>query len=211
MTMTNRQAGGYALIGIALVTIFIFLIHPSRIDRELVLGLWGLNTITHALALALIPALGLGFVALADWLGLERPLVRLALTFNLLALVLMTLAPLVSGFIVADAFAAGDELGRLAVSFNRALDRGYVGYTAAAMLLNALALPRGHRLWKALTLPAALAPLAWLASGTFDPDTHAMLVLAVAQGAWFLVAGRALLGADRTPDHVVQRTAAEPA
>ncbi len=197
--MTNRQAGGWALIGIAILTVLIFLIHPSRIDSELLLGLWGLNTITHALALALIPALGLGFVALAEWLGLERPLVRLALSFNLLALVLMTLAPLVSGFIVAEAFAAGDDLGRLAAAFNRAFDRGYVGFTAAAMLLNALALPRGHRLWKSLTLPAGLAPLLWLASGAFDPDTHAMLVLAVAQGAWFLAAGRALLGGDRMP------------
>ena len=195
--MTNRQAGGYALIGIALATIGIFLIHPTHVDRELLLGLWGLNSITHAVALACIPVIALGFVALAEWLGLERPVVRLALAFNLLAMVLMTLAPLVSGFVVPDAFAASDAAGQLAVMVNRALDRGYVGFVAAAMLLNTLALPRGHMVWKWLALPAGLAPLAWLASGAFRPDTHAMLVLAIAQAGWLVLAGRALLVAER--------------
>jgi hypothetical protein len=195
--MTNRRAGGYALIGIAVVTIVIFLIHPSRVDHALVMGLWGVNSITHALALAYVPAMALGFVALAEWLGLDRPVVRLALAFNLLAVVLMTLAPLVSGFIVPSAFAAGDAAGQLAVLFNRAFDRGYVGFTAAAMLLNAFAFPRGHILLKILTFPAALGPLAWLASGQFNPDVHAMLVLAIVQGGWFVSAGWALLADDR--------------
>ena len=197
--MTNRRAGGYALIGIAIVTVLIFLIHPSRVDLQLVMGLWGLNSITHTFALAYIPVIALGFVALAEWLGLERPVVRLALSFNLLAVVLMTLAPLVSGFIVADAFAASEGAGRLAVSFNRAFDRGYIGFIAVAMMLNTLALPRGHRVWKWLALPAVLAPLGWLASGEFNPDPHAMLILAVLQGGWFVTAGRALLAADRAP------------
>ena len=195
--MTNRRAGGYALIGIALVTIVIFLIHPSRVDHTLVLGLWGVNSITHAVALAYIPAMALGFVALAEWLGLDRPVVRLALAANLLAVVLMTLAPLVSGFIVAEAFAAGDTAGQLAVMFNRAFDRGYIGFVAAAMLLNAFALPRGHLVLKILTLPAALGPLAWLASGHFNPDPHAMLVLAIVQAGWFVGAGWALLADER--------------
>lgn len=197
--MTNRRFGGYALIGIALATTLIFIIHPSRVDRDLVLGLWGLNSITHTLALACIPAIAVGFVALAEWLGLDRPLVRLALAFNLLAVVLMTLAPLVSGFITADAFATSEEAGRLAVAFNRAFDRGYIGFTAVAMLLNTLALPHGHRVWKTLALPAAVAPLMWLGSGAFRPDTHAMLVLALLQGGWFVLAGRALIAADGSP------------
>ena len=195
--MTNSRAGGWALIGIAIATILIFMIHPTTLKGEATLGPWGLNVLTHTFALAFIPAIGLGFFALAEWLGLHRPLVRLALSFNLLALVLMTLAPLVSGFIVPDAYDAGIELGRLAVSFNRAFDRGYIGFTAAAMLLNGLALPAGHRLWKWLSLPAGAAPLAWLASGEFNPDPHAMLVLAIIQGGWFVAAGRALIVADR--------------
>lgn len=195
--MTNRRAGGYALIGIAIVTTMIFLIHPSRADDELVMGLWGVNSITHTLALAYVPAMALGFVALAEWLGLDRPVVRLALAFNLLAVVLMTLAPLVSGFITPSAFAASDAAGQLAVMFNRAFDRGYVGFVAAAMLLNAFAFPRGKILLKIVTLPAALGPLVWLASGRFDPDVHAMLVLALVQGGWFVAAGWALLTDDR--------------
>ena len=195
--MTNRKVGGWALIGIAIATILIFMIHPTSIDREVTIGPWGLNTMTHTLALAYIPAIGLGFFALAEWLGLDRPLVRLALSFNLLALVLMTLAPLVSGFIVPDAFDAGQEFGRLAVSFNRAFDRGYICFTAVAMLLNGLALPDGHRLWKWLSIPAGAAPLMWLASGEFHPDPHAMLLLAIIQGGWFVAAGRALIAADK--------------
>lgn len=195
--MTNSRFGGWVLIGIAIATIFIFLIHPTSVDAASSIGPWGLNVVTHTFALAFIPAIGLGFFALAEWLGLDRPLVRLALSFNLLALVLMTLAPLVSGFIVSDAYEAGQELGRLAVSFNRAFDRGYIGFTAAAMLLNGLALPAGHRLWKWLSLPAGAAPLVWLASGEFHPDPHAMLVLAIIQGGWFVAAGRALIATDR--------------
>lgn len=195
--MTNSRAGGWALIGIAVATILIFMIHPTQVDGEGTFGPWGLNVMTHALALAFIPAIGLGFFALAEWLGLDRPLVRLALSFNLLALVLMTLAPLVSGFIVPDAYEGGKELGRLAVSFNRAFDRGYIGFTATAMLLNGLALPDGHRLWKWLSIPAGAAPLVWLASGEFHPDPHAMLLLAIVQGGWFVAAGRALIVADR--------------
>lgn len=195
--MTNSRAGGWALIGIAIATILIFMIHPTTVKGEAMIGPWGLNVMTHTFALAFIPAIGLGFFALAEWLGLDRPLVRLALSFNLLALVLMTMAPLVSGFIVPDAYEAGTELGRLAVSFNRAFDRGYIGFTAAAMLLNGLALPDGHRLWKWLSIPAGAAPLVWLASGAFHPDPHAMLVLAIVQGTWFVAAGRALIVADR--------------
>lgn len=195
--MTNRRAGGWALIGIAIATILIFMIHPTTVDGEATVGPWGLNVMTHTLALAFIPAIGLGFFALAEWLGLDRPVVRLALSFNLLALVLMTLAPLVSGFIVPDAFEAGKEFGWLAGSFNRAFDRGYIGFTATAMLLNGLALLDGHRLWKWLSIPAGVGPLLWLASGEFHPDPHAMLLLAVVQGGWFVAAGRALIGADR--------------
>lgn len=195
--MTNSRAGGWALIGIAIATVLIFMIHPTTAEGEATIGPWGLNVLTHTFALAFIPAIGLGFFALAEWLGLDRPLVRLALSFNLLALVLMTLAPLVSGFIVPDAYEAGKELGRLAVSFNRAFDRGYIGFTAAAMLLNGLALPDGHRLWKWLSIPAGVAPLIWLASGEFYPTPHTMLLLAIVQGAWFAAAGRALIAADR--------------
>lgn len=194
--MTNSRFGGWALIAIAIATILVFMIHPTNVDAGASIGPWGLNVMTHAFALIFIPAIGLGFFALAEWLGLDRPLVRLALSFNLLALVLMTLAPLVSGFIVPDAYDAGIELGRLAVSFNRAFDRGYIGFTAAAMLLNGLALPAGHRLWKWLSIPAGAAPLVWLASGEFHPDPHAMLVLAIVQGGWFVAAGRELIAAD---------------
>ena len=195
--MTNSRVGGWTLISIAIATILIFMIHPTTVDAGASIGPWGRNVMTHAFALAFIPAIGLGLFALAEWLGLDRPLVRLALSFNLLALVLMTLAPLVSGFIVPEAFDASKDFGRLAVSFNRAVDRGYIGFTAAAMLLNGLALPAGHRLWKWLSLPAGAAPLVWLASGEFHPDPHAMLVLAIVQGGWFIAAGRALIAADR--------------
>ena len=195
--MTNSRAGGWALIGIAVATLLIFMIHPTQVDGEVTIGPWGLNVMTHTLALAFIPAIGLGFLALAEWLGLDRPLVRLALSFNFLALVLMTLAPLVSGFIVPDAYEGSEELGRLAVSFNRAFDRGYIGFTATAMLLNGLALPEGHRLWKWLSIPAGAAPLVWLASGEFHPDPHAMMLLAILQGGWFVAAGRTLIVADK--------------
>lgn len=196
--MTNRQAGGWALIGIAIATIVIFIIHPVQIDQTTLIGPWGLNTITHAFAIAYVPLIAVGVFALAEWLGLDRPLVRVALAFNLLAVVLMMLAPLVSGFITGDAYVTGADFGRLAVSFNRAFDRGYIGFTAIAMLFNGLALPAGHRLWKYLSVPAAIGPLLWLASGSFHPDPHAMLLLAIAQGGWFLAAGRALLAAERT-------------
>lgn len=194
--MENRLWGGRALLAVAAATVFIFLIHPVHADPQ-VMGPFGLNSFTHGFALVMVPLVGFGTFAFAEWLGLDRPLVRLALWCNLLATVLMAIAPLVSGWVTGQGFAMGHEFGDLAVALNRALARGYVTLGAAAMLLNGLATDRDRPLLRWTGLIAGTLPLLWLASGTFAANVHAMLILALLQGSWFVLAGRALTGSAR--------------
>ena len=82
--MTNSRVGGWTLIAIAIATVLIFMIHPTTVDAGASIGPWGRNVMTHAVALAFIPASGLGVFALGAWLGLDRPLVRQPSKSNLL-------------------------------------------------------------------------------------------------------------------------------
>lgn len=189
--MDNRIWGGRALMTVAAATVFIFVIHPVKVDDHFV-GPFGLNTFTHAFALMFVPLIAVGTFAFAEWLGLDRPLVRLALAFNLLATVLMVVAPLVSGWVTGAGIELGPDFGRLSAAFNQAMARGYIAFGAAAMLLNGLATTRERPVLRWVGIVAGALPLAWLASGTFAPHVHAMLLLSILQGAWFVVAGRTL-------------------
>ena len=187
--MINRLWGGRAMIAAGLLTLIVFSIHPTHVDRDPVLGLWGINDITHSLALGTVALLAYGFWSLAEWLGIDRPLVRLAAVFNIMAVMLIVIAALVSGWVTPAAILEGGSFGQLSVTLNRACDRGYVAFTAIAMLLNGLCLPHNYSKLRLVSWPAALIPLGWVVSGYFNPDVHAMMVLAVLQGGWFVVTG----------------------
>lgn len=193
---SNRTAGGWALIATALASVVVFFIHPFSPDHGPILGPWGMNSITHTLGVGLLPILLMGCWALAEWLGLDRPLVRLALCANLLMVVLTAVAGLTSGWITPAGYELGHDFGKLAVAINRACDRGYVAFMALAMLGNGLSLPRRWRGLRNYSLVIGIAPLAWVLSGAFDPHVHAMLLLSLGQMVWWIALGRAMVQGD---------------
>lgn len=189
---TNRTVGAWSLIAVSLLSVVVFLIHPIAPDRAALIGPWGTNAITHTLGVGLLPLLLLGCWALGEWLGLDRPLVRLALCCNVLAVVLMAMAGLTSGWISPAGYELGHDFGKLAVAMNRACDRGYVAFTALGMIANGLALGRSRRSLRLYSLVVGVVPLAWVLSGRFDPQVHAMLVLTLGQLAWWVSVGQAM-------------------
>lgn len=193
MSAANRTAGGWALIAVGLLNVLVFLIHPTRGDQAPLVGPWGINAITHTLGVGLMPVMLLGCWALADWLGLDRPLVRLALCCNLLAIMLVCIAGLTSGWVTPAGFELSQEAGRMGVALNRACDRGYVAFMGIAMFCNGLAFPSRWRALKLFSPFVGLIPLAWVLSGYFNPHVHAMLLLSAGQVIWWIAAGRTLL------------------
>lgn len=195
----NLQAGGRALIALAMLSVLVFLIHPTHGDAAPLIGPWGVNAITHTLGVGSLPLMGLGFWALGEWLGLHRPVVRLALICALLAIGLTAMAGLTSGWITYPALQLGEAEGRLSVLINRACTRGTVGFTALAIMLSGHALPGPHAALRAWSLVLGLGSLAWLLSGAFAPGVHPMLVLSLAQLGWYVATGRLLLAAAKAP------------
>lgn len=195
MTAANHRAGGWALIAVGLLNVLVFTIHPTRGDTAPLIGPWGINAITHTLGVGLMPVLLLGCWALAEWLGLDRPVVRLGLCCNLLAVVLVCIAGLTSGWITPAGFELSEDAGRLGAAINRACDRGYVAFMGLAMFANGLALQPLHRVLRLFSPLIGLAPVAWVLSGAFAPHVHAMLLLAIGQVTWWIAMGRLLLAA----------------
>ncbi len=193
MSTANRTAGGWALIAVGLINVLVFTIHPVRGDTEPLIGPWGINAITHTLGVGLMPLLLLGCWALAEWLGLDRPMVRLALCCNLLGAVLVCMAGLTSGWVTPAAFELGPEFGNMGAKLNRAWDRGYVAFNGLGIALNGLALSRTHKVLGLLGACSGLLSVGWVLSGSFDPRVHAMLILSLIQVLWFGAMGWVLL------------------
>jgi len=193
MTEENRKYGAWALIGLGLLNVLVFMIHPTRVGHAQLIGPWDVNDITHTFGVGGAPVLLFGFWALAEWLGLDRPVVRIGFAFGLLTVVLIASAGLTSGWITPAGLEIGPDFARLGLVINRAFDRGYVAFMALAMLCFGLAMPRSHRLLRLYSLAAGLLPLGWVLSGSFDPRVHAMLMLALLQVSWLIAAGRAML------------------
>lgn len=190
---TNRIVGAWSLIAVSLLSVIVFLIHPIAPDHAALIGRWGINAITHSLGVGLLPLLLFGCWCLGEWLGLNRPLVRFALCCNLLVVVLTAVAGLTSGWITSAGYELGHDFGKLAVAINRACDRGYVAFTALGMIANGLAFPPDYRSLRLFSLLIGALPLAWVLSGSFDPQVHPMLVLTLGQLIWWVSAAQAML------------------
>lgn len=197
MSVANQTAGGRALVLVGVINVLVFTIHPVRGDTAPLIGPWGVNAITHTLGVGLTPLLALGCWALAEWLGLDRPMVRLALCCNLLGAVLVCMAGLTSGWISPVAADMGREFGNFGIISNRAWDRGYIAFISLGMMLNALSLPAGHKVLRLFGAAAGLLTVGWVLSGAFDARVHAMLILSLVQIGWFGVMGWVLLKAGR--------------
>jgi hypothetical protein len=202
------QAGGWALIGSAIVTIAVMLVHPGHVDTVALLGPFGWSGIVHGFAIAWVPPFVFGAFSLSRFLGLDRPKPLLAFIAFALAGAMMLNAAVTSMFITPAAAAAAAsaspgarealaQMAHISVATNRGFAQVYVALTSFAILLWALAwLDRGNRPLAAAGVAVSLGLIGWQLGGKFEPGTHTMLIVAILQGGWLIAAASRTLPAD---------------
>lgn len=212
-----NRAGAVALIVGAILSIFVFALHPAHAAVAPVVGPYSLSQIVHGAALAGAPLLAFGMVQVVVWLGVERPLAQLALVLALFAITMMIASAVVSDFVIpVSAKAVMTEMLRGAVMHGPtvhsmeqmppliqsmvALNRGFaqvqVFYLSIAILLIAFALRR-HRLLAITGGFVGLAPVLWQLSGTFSPEITTMPWIVIPQSLWLMCVAAMMLGRHR--------------
>lgn len=222
--MTAHRISAASLIAGAVLVMLVFALHPSHIVTTAVVGPFSLSQLVHGTALVAAPLLLLGMWAMAEWLGLNRPGVRLGLVFAALAMMLTVNAAIISNFVtpaaarasmgamhhappVASAAPHGHPspmaiaqmppLLQLSVALNRGLAQVHVAFLSLALLLFGWALMARNRLLGGAGVLAGLYPVAWQLSGRFSPETTTMPWIVFPQGAW-LIAVAVIMWRDAT-------------
>lgn len=200
--------GGLLLLGSAIAMAGVLALHPhghqiaDPLDGE---SAARLNRLVHGVALAAIPVLFLGLLALLRRLG-DSGLARAALVGHGFALVAVLSAAVVSGFAstamlerVAGAQGAERETFAALADFGFHLNQGFatvdVVASCVAVLLWSAAILRTARLpaalgWLGLVASALL--LVAFAVGHLRPDVHGFGLLTFVQSAWLAAVGVAL-------------------
>jgi hypothetical protein len=207
--MNHRKAGGIALIAASIASVSLMSFHPTHGGGPLSVGPFDVNQIVHSTALLAGALVLYGFVALARWLGADRPVVMIALSFAVLGTIAMLIAATISGFVTGRIVVARSDVvpgllpalmqvGQLAVALNRAFARVYIAFFSVAFLLWALGWPSRDtfgKIARGVGLLVGGGILAWLLSGTFKAEVHPVLIVAVGQALWLILAGSAMLRA----------------
>lgn len=151
--------------------------------------------------------LAFGFVALTRFIGFQRPLAVLALTFYAFGTVAVMGAATMSGFVmpqlVEAAHAPGaaqtgvyyQGLAQLTHWLNQGFAHVHVALMSVALALYALAWPgKGVPAWamRGLGLVVGVGVLAWQLSDTLVLNVHGMGAVVIAHGVWTLAAAAAL-------------------
>lgn len=198
--MTNEKAGGLALLVAVLSGVAVMALHPTHGDLPPLWASFTLNQVVHGLAIVATPVLVFGAVQLSRWLGLERPLAVLGLSFYALGSVFIMLAAAMSGFVQSSiAEAAHDPdmaglplhaMGDLTWFLNQAFSHTYTALASLAIVCWSLAW-RGKGM-KVFGVIVSVGILAWQLSGTLSLNIHGMGAVVILQGLWLLLAGAAL-------------------
>jgi hypothetical protein len=198
--MTSRNACAAALITGWAGYIALMMAHPTRLGGP-ALGHVSLNDAVHWAGLLLLPVLMYGYVELGRRLDLRRPLVLLAVCAMIASLFAGMAAATMSGLVMAEVARGTDEFPPETLDALRHmvfwLNQGFATVHYVLLMIGiglfALAWPNrpsdlGLKWGGAL---AALAFLAWLATGTWGADVHSVLAVVVVAGAWSIVAALA--------------------
>ena len=211
--MTAHRAGAWALISGAALAMLVFAFHPAHVDAHPMLGPFTLSQLIHGTALVAVPLLVLGMWQMADWIGLARAAVRLALVLAALAMMLTANAAVISNWVTPVAarasFAATphqptrhprpmtlDQMPaavQVAVATNRGFAQVHVAFLSLALMLFGWALWRRRRVLGAAGIAVGLYPLLWQLSGRFSPETTTMPWVVFPQSAWMIAAAIAML------------------
>lgn len=205
MTNTNR-AYGLGLAAGALCLFFTGMFHPnvSRAmgSAEALQAFLWTNTAVHGLAIVGAWLSLFGVTGLSRHLGMAHPVNVAALIAYFIGVVLVCCAATMDGLVIPELLRraqGADEVRRAAlwpmIGFASAaassLTTVYVAAVSLAMLiwsgiLHTERLARGL-VWSGI--PVAILGLAGLMSGLLKLNLHGLLVVVIAQGAWFVAAG----------------------
>lgn len=196
----NRNACAAALIAGWAGYIGLMTVHPTRLGGP-ALGHVSLNDAVHWTGLLILPVLMYGYIELGRRLDLRRPPVLLAVCTLIASLFAGMAAATMSGLVMAEvARGTGefppetlDALRHLVFWLNQGFATVHYVLLMIALGLFALAWPNrpsdlGLK-WGGVL--AALAFMAWLATGTWGADVHSVLAVVVVAGAWTIVAALA--------------------
>ena len=215
--MRRERMGGLATIVGAAMGLVTMALHPTGHDvaRDMA-GQRALAVAVHALALAGVPVVLVGLLALTRRLGAEGPLAELAIAFQGLAAMASVVAATASGLlgpglIGAVLAAQGDERVAAAAvlryngAVNQAFARVLVGASSVAIGLWSLEIVRTRRLRRGTGvygLVVALVALTALLTGTLRMDVHGFGAFVLAQGVWLVLIGLELArGRDTDAGH----------
>lgn len=211
--MSRDKLAGWALVMGVVMTLVTMANHPTGQD---LLGAEGamrarLSVIVHVLALAALPLSVLGAVGLCRRVGWGSDLnVAAFITYSLAILAVMS-AAVFSGLIatpiavqLAGAEDAAKPMLRTLLSYsgflNQAYAKTYVGFSSAAFLLWGAAMLRTAGFSRGLGATGCIvgaAALTLLFSGHLRLDVHGFGAVVLAQGAWLVACGIALMSPAR--------------
>lgn len=228
--MTDNQRGGIALIIGALSGVVTMILHPVGaggggdgahvVTHAQFEALVGLMVGVHALAIAGIPFLFLGALALSRQLEMGGRLALLAFVIYCLGLVAIMIAPAISGLVGPQVLrnAAGhglaDEQWRLLMVYNHLINQAfaqiYVVASSAAIGLWSFLMVRGRA--RSIALGAyglIMAPVTVIAmaSGALSLDAHGFGLIVFGQAIWLVTTGVSLLRATAGPATAETNTA----
>ena len=207
--MTMERAGALALILGGVAYAGLMAAHPTHAGGAPLIGSFSLSGVVHATALVMQPVLAFGFLAFSRFLGLDRPLVALALIFYGLAAVFTMAAATMSGlvfpFIAEAAHAPGADiesmrtLARYTTWLNRSFAQVHYDLGSIAILLWSIGWPARTAFdWFARILGFAVAfgILGWHLSGAMNIEARqGALWMTLAHAGFIFVAAAALLRA----------------
>ncbi len=197
------RSGGAALIGAPLVTIIIMLIHPTGHDLAADLERVAvINAVVHGSAIAAMPVILLGLMALSRRLGHADAAVAGCVAYGVCAIAWM-IAAIASGFLQTEIYrglaetpdsASLDALSHYTWWLNQSM--AGVGVIASSIAIGLFGLPllrKSHNLLGGAALVAGIGAFLLYALGVLDLDVHGFGIIVFLQTAWLISAGVFLL------------------
>lgn len=201
--MTNQKLGALALLLGTLTSIALMMFHSNHahITATQPVGTLVID-FSHGLALLMTPLFAIGSIALAEYLGMQRGVVRIALAYYLLGVIAVVGAAMISGLVtprIAGMAHNATEMDRvtyagalrLSVLINRALAQIHISFFSMAIVLFAWSWPKQLRfatVFRTWGILVGTMFLYWQWSGHFEIGIHNMLTLNLVQGSWVAVA-----------------------
>ena len=217
LAMNDNRSGGMLLIAGSVAGLITMGLHPvaphGPTSPQAMESVVLLNRTVHGLAIAGLPMLFLGALALTRRLTNANRLPLAALVIHSFAAVAIMIAASLSGFVGSDLMShlsASDpaaEMTRLLLAYtfrlNQAFSSVYVVGACAAIFLWSFAIVRTRRLTAGLGIYGlVLGPLivAALFSGHLPLNVHGFGLVVLSQAAWFIVAGTLLMRSTELED-----------